>query len=106
AEQMAYSVEKLLDENDDKLPDDVKSEVRADLDALKTALAGTDDAAVDAATERLQASQGKLGEAIYANQDEAPTDDAPESTKDDEDIIDAEVVDDEDDKSDDKDDKK
>jgi len=106
AEQMAYSVEKLLDENDDKLPDDVKSEVRADVDALKTALAGTDDAAVDAATERLQASQGKLGEAIYANQADAPADDAPESTKDDEDIIDAEVVDDEDDKSDDKGDKK
>jgi molecular chaperone DnaK len=98
AEQMAYSVEKLLEDNDDKLPDDVKSEVRADVDALKTALAGTDDAAVDAATERLQASQGKLGEAIYANQTDAPADDAPESTKDDEDIIDAEVVDDEDDK--------
>ena len=107
AEQMAYSVEKLLEDNDDKLPDDVKSEVRADVDALKTALAGTDDAAVDAATERLQASQGKLGEAIYANQADAPADDAPASTKDDEDIIDAEVVDDEEDKNtDDKDDKK
>lgn len=98
AEQMAYSVEKLLEDNDDKLPEDVKSEVRADVDALKTALAGTDDAAVDAAVERLQASQGKLGEAIYANQGDAAADEAPESTKDDEDIIDAEVVDDEDDK--------
>jgi molecular chaperone DnaK len=98
AEQMAYSVEKLLEDNDDKLPDDVKSEVRADVDALKTALAGTDDAAVDAAVERLQASQGKLGEAIYANQGDAETDEAPESNKDDEDIIDAEVVDDEEDK--------
>lgn len=98
AEQMAYSVEKVLEENDDKLPDDVKSEVRADVDALKTALAGTDEGAVDAASERLRASQGKLGEAIYANQAEAPADDTPESTKDDEDIIDAEVVNDEDDK--------
>ena len=96
AEQMAYSVEKLLEENDDKLPDDVKSEVRADVDALKTALAGTDDAAVDVAVERLQASQGKLGDAIYANQGDAAGDETPESTKDDEDIIDAEVVDDED----------
>ena len=96
AEQMAYSVEKLLEENDDKLPDDVKSEIRADVDALKTALAGTDDAAVDAAVERLQASQGKLGDAIYANQGDAEGDETPESTKDDEDIIDAEVVDDED----------
>ena len=95
AEQMAYSVEKLLEDNDDKLPDDVKSEVRADVDALKTALAGTDDAAVDAAVERLQASQGKLGDAIYANQGDTAGDEIPESTKDDEDIIDAEVVDDE-----------
>jgi molecular chaperone DnaK len=108
AEQMAYSVEKLLEENDDKLPVDVESEVRADVDALKTALAGTDEAAVDAAVERLQASQGKLGEAIYANQGDAPADEAPESNKDDEDIIDAEVVEDEDDsaKSADKDDTK
>ncbi len=98
AEQMAYSVEKLLEDNDDKLPDDVKSEVRADVDALKTALAGTDDAAVDAAVERLQASQGKLGDAIYANQGDAAGEETPESTKDDEDIIDAEVVDDEEDK--------
>ncbi len=96
AEQMAYSVEKLLEENDEKLPDDVKSEVRADVDALKTALAGTDDAAVDSAVERLQASQGKLGEAIYANQGDTATDETPESTKDDEDIIDAEVVNDDD----------
>ena len=95
AEQMAYSVEKILDENDEKLPDDVKSEVRGDVDALKTALAGSDDAAVDTALERLQASQGKLGEAIYAaGQDETPNEDSPEN--DDEDIIDAEVVDDED----------
>ncbi len=104
AEQMAYSVEKILDENDEKLPDDVKSEVRSDVDALKSALAGSDDAAVDTALERLQASQGKLGEAIYAaGQDETPNEDSAEN--DDEDIIDAEVVDDEDAK-DDKDDSK
>ena len=98
AEQMVYSVEKVLDENADKLNDDVKSEVRADVDALKTALAGTDDAAVDAAVERLQQSQGKLGEAIYAAGQDAPAEEAAETPKDDEDIIDAEVVEDEDDK--------
>jgi molecular chaperone DnaK len=99
AEQMAYSVEKILDENDEKLPDDVKSEVRSDVDALKSALAGSDDAAVDTALERLQASQGKLGEAIYAaGQDETPNEDSAEN--DDEDIIDAEVVDEEDAKDD------
>jgi molecular chaperone DnaK len=99
AEQMVYSVDKVLDENADKLSEDLMSEVRGDVDALKTALAGTDDAAVDSAVERLQASQGKIGEAIYAAQD-APSDDSAEAPADDEDIIDAEVVDDEDDKND------
>jgi molecular chaperone DnaK len=99
AEQMVYSVDKVLDENADKLSEDLMSEVRGDVDALKTALAGTDDAAVDSAVERLQASQGKIGEAIYAAQD-APSDDSAEAPADDEDIIDAEVVDDKDDKND------
>lgn len=66
AEQLAYSVDKLIADNADKLPEEVKSEVQADVDDLKKALEGTDDAAVKAAFEKLQASQGKLGEAIYS----------------------------------------
>ena len=66
AEQLAYSVDKLIADNADKLPEEVKTEVKADVDALKTALEGTDDAAVKTAFEKLQASQTKLGEAIYA----------------------------------------
>ena len=66
AEQLAYSVEKLIADNDDKLPEDVKTSVKADVDDLKKALEGTDDAAVKSAFEKLQASQTKLGEAIYA----------------------------------------
>lgn len=66
AEQLAYSVDKLIADNADKLPEEVKTEVQADVDALKKALEGTDDAAVKTAFEKLQASQSKLGEAIYA----------------------------------------
>ena len=66
AEQLAYSVDKLIADNADKLPEEVKTEVQADVDALKAALEGTDDAAVKTAFEKLQASQSKLGEAIYA----------------------------------------
>ncbi|WP_457964071.1 molecular chaperone DnaK [Arthrobacter sp. D1-29] len=66
AEQLAYSVDKLIADNSDKLPEEVKTEVQADVDELKKALEGTDDAAVKTAFEKLQASQGKLGEAIYA----------------------------------------
>ncbi|MEY4458568.1 MAG: chaperone DnaK [Actinomycetota bacterium] len=92
AEQLAYSVEKILDENADKLPADITSEVRTDVDALKTALAGSDDAAVAAAFDTLNASQSKLGEALYAAEQAAPAEEA--ATESDEDIIDAEVVED------------
>src|SRR5829696_1103125 len=76
AEQLAYSIEKLIKDNDDKLPADVKSEVQGDVDALKTALAGDDDDAVKSAFEKLTQSQGKLGEAIYASSQAQQTPDA------------------------------
>jgi molecular chaperone DnaK len=100
AEQLAYSTDKLIKENEDKLPDDVKSEVQADVDALKTALAGDDEAAVKTAFDALSESQQKLGQAIYSASQDAPADgaegDAPtEDKSSDEDIVDAEVVDDE-----------
>jgi len=99
AEQLAYSTDKLIKDNEDKLPEDVKSEVQADVDALKSALAGDDDDAVKTAFDRLTESQQKLGAAIYSQEQAAPADGAPEETPaDDEDIVDAEVVDDEDDK--------
>ncbi|MBT1665564.1 molecular chaperone DnaK [Curtobacterium flaccumfaciens] len=103
AEQLVYSIEKLIKENDEKLPADVKSEVQADVDALKSALAGEDDDAVKTAFDKLNESQGKLGQAIYSQQDAAAgaaggEQPAGEQPADDEDIVDAEVVDDEDDK--------
>jgi len=101
AEQMVYSVEKLIKENDDKLSDDVKTTVQADVDAVKAALAGDDDGAVKSAVEKLAESQGKLGEAIYASA-QAETEASAEETKD-EDVVDAEVV--EDDESNEKADK-
>jgi molecular chaperone DnaK len=104
AEQLVYSNEKLIKDNEDKLPEDVKNEVQGDIDALKTALAGDDDETVKTAYEKLSESQQKLGQAIYsaAQASEAPAGDAGEagadgeaSSSDDEDVIDAEVVEDE-----------
>ncbi|KQN87344.1 molecular chaperone DnaK [Arthrobacter sp. Leaf69] len=100
AEQLAYSVDKLIADNAEKLPEEVKTEVQADVDALKAALEGTDDAAVKTAFEKLQASQTKLGEAIYAQAGSpdgatgaqgAPAGEPAAGT--DEDIVDAEIVD-------------
>ena len=102
SEQLAYSVEKLLKDNDEKLPEDVKSEVQADLDGLKTALAGEDDAAVKAAAETLSQSQTKLGEALYSQEGEEATESTEAPAEEDEDIVDAEVVEDETDDTTDK----
>ncbi|AZZ47867.1 molecular chaperone DnaK [Rathayibacter rathayi] len=97
AETLAYSIDKLIKDNEEKLPEDVKSEVQGDVDALKTALAGDDDAAVKTAFDALNASQTKIGQAIYS-QDQAAQSapaDAPADgdKKADEDIVDAEVID-------------
>ncbi len=102
AEQLAYSVEKILKDNDEKLPDDVKSEVQADLDALKSALAGEDEDAVKKAVETLSQSQTKLGEALYQADAESPEPAAEASDSNDEDIVDAEVVEEEQDDTADK----
>lgn len=99
AEQLVYSTEKLLTDNDDKLGDDVKTEVRSALDDLKKALEGEDLAEVTAKQSALVTASQKIGEALYAqNQSDAAQqpagDEAPASAADD-DVVDAEIVDDE-----------
>ncbi|UVJ53967.1 molecular chaperone DnaK [Trueperella pyogenes] len=109
AEQQAYSIEKLLDENKDKLDDAVTTEVRTAVEVLKTALAGTDVEAIKAAQEELNAKAQKIGEALYAQAQAAQAEagaggegwtdaaNAARQPKDD-DIVDAEIVDDKDSK--------
>ena len=93
AEQLAYSTEKLIKDNDDKLSEELKTEVQSDIDALKAALAGEDIEAVKTSQEKLVASSQKIGEAVYAAQPEGSEPAAEESS---EDVVDAEVVEDED----------
>ena len=98
AEQLAYSIDKLIKDNVDKLPEDVKNEVQGDVDALKSALAGDDEDAVKTAYDKLNSSQQKLGEAIYASsqaEQAAPAEEPAAEANSDEDVIDAEVVEDE-----------
>lgn len=103
AENLAYQTQKLLDDNADKLPEELKSEMQADVDAVKKALEGEDDDAVKKAFDTLTEKQQKIGEAIYAQQDagaagasdQAGASDA--GTGADDDVVDAEVVDDDED---------
>ncbi|MGA0567640.1 molecular chaperone DnaK [Rathayibacter sp. KR2-224] len=107
AEQLVYSIEKLIKDNEDKLPADVKTDVQGDVDALKSALAGEDDEAVKTAYDKLTSSQQKLGEAIYQSAQSQGQQGDPnvadpgngEVPNPEEDVVDAEVVDDEDEKS-------
>lgn len=106
AEQLVYSTEKLLTDNDDKLSDDVKTEVRSAVDDLKKALEGDDLAEVTAKQTALVTASQKIGEALYsANQQpegapagEQPADGPAASSAQDDDVVDAEIVDDEGDK--------
>ena len=93
-EQMVYQIEKLIKDNDQKLSEEVKTDVQTDVDALKTALAGEDFDAVKSALEKLNESQTKLGEAIYAAASQEAEQEAPST----EDVVDAEVVDEEEEK--------
>ena len=102
AEQTAYSVEKLIKDDEGAIPEDVKTEVQADVDAVKAALEGDDDDAVKTAFEKLQTSQTKIGEALYAQSQAEGAEGAEAGAEgaqasDDDDIVDAEVVDDDND---------
>ncbi len=101
AEQLVYSLEKLIAENEDKIAEPVKDEVKTDIEALKTALQGEDEAVIKTAFDKLNESQTKLGEAIYQASSEAaegPSPTSGTSAASDEDVVDAEIVDDEDEK--------
>ena len=64
AEQLQYTAEKALKDNSDKVPAEIKTGVQAKIDALKTAKAGTDIAAIKKATEELSGELSKIGEAM------------------------------------------
>ena len=96
AENAAYSTEKVLKDNEGKIPADVASEVSAAIDDVKTALKGDNDDAVKTSFEKLTEVSQKIGQALYqAEQNQAAsgsTDEAPSAAADD-DVVDAEIVD-------------
>ncbi len=98
AENLAYSTEKVLKDNADKIPADVASEVSAAIDTLKTALKGENFAAVKSAMEDLNEKAQRIGQAIYASEQQSqpgtagPAAGAGAGGADD-DVVDAEIVD-------------
>ena len=96
ADSLVYSTEKFLSENADKVGEDLKNEVQADVDALKALLAdeSTEKEAFDAGITKLGESSQKLGAAMYeAAAAEGAAEGAATSEPEDDGVVDAEIVD-------------
>ncbi|HEU4675068.1 MAG TPA: molecular chaperone DnaK [Motilibacteraceae bacterium] len=99
AESLVHQTEKFLADNADKVPAEAKGEVEEALTGLKKALEGTDIAAIRTATDAVAQSSQKLGAAMYANAQAAGGSEQGSagadagSTGADEDVVDAEIVD-------------
>ncbi|GAA1309755.1 molecular chaperone DnaK [Pseudonocardia xinjiangensis] len=105
AESLVYQTEKFVKENDEKLPSDVKDGVNAALGEAQAALKGTDTDAIKSSMEKLATESQKMGAALYqqpgaegAANPGADAGQAQGSNSSDDDVVDAEIVDEEKDK--------
>ena len=99
ADSLIYQSEKMVAENTEKIPEEIKTEVETKISELKSKLAedSVDIATITAATESLQQSIQKLGESVYSqtppeeNQNEGEdSTEQPNSGKDDENTVEGE----------------
>ncbi|HEX9539174.1 MAG TPA: molecular chaperone DnaK [Streptosporangiaceae bacterium] len=100
ADSLAYTTEKFLAENSDKVPDDIKSEVEVAIADLKKALEGTDTDAIREASEKAAQVSQKMGTAIYAQSQASAQEGEPgaaagetQTPSDDDEVVEAEIVD-------------
>ncbi|MFT3716190.1 MAG: molecular chaperone DnaK [Gordonia sp. (in: high G+C Gram-positive bacteria)] len=94
AESLVHQTEKVLKENEDKVPSDVADGVKSAVEEANEALKGTDTAAIRAAIEKLSEKSQAMGQAIYANASADADSAAGDASGADDDVVDAEVVDD------------
>jgi len=90
ADTLAYSIEKTLSENEAKIPDDVKGEIRAKIDSLRDSLKGEDYDNIKTLHDELMQASFKMSEALYKSA-ETPSEE-PMPTPQDDNVIEAEVV--------------
>jgi molecular chaperone DnaK len=101
ADTLVYQTEKLLKDQGDKFTGDEKSAVEEKLADLKTAIGGTDIEAIRNATDALMSASQSFTQKLYesaAQQSggDGSGPDAGTSAPSDDDVVDAEIVDDED----------
>jgi molecular chaperone DnaK len=103
AENAAYQAEKQLEELGDQVDADAKSEIESAISDVRSALGSEDAAEIKAKTDALQAAFHKVSDQIYqaAQQQAAASGDGAAAAEDgagaepEEEVVDAEVVDDE-----------
>ena len=66
ADHMIHQAEKVIKDNEEKIPADVKAEVMTKLETLKTVAKGNDSAALRKEMDEFNESLQKIGEHIYA----------------------------------------
>jgi len=99
ADSLVYQTEKFLGENEDKVPEDIKSEVRDALAEVKKALESNDTEAIKSASERAAQVSQKMGTAIYQQaqaqqaSSQSESADGSSGTQDDDEVVEAEIVD-------------
>jgi molecular chaperone DnaK len=72
ADTMAYQSEKMLRDNKDKIPAELNTEAEAKIAAVREALKGTDVNAIKSATQALNDTMQKIGQAVYSKQQPPP----------------------------------
>ena len=102
---LVFRTEKLLSENAESIGDDVKAPVVEAVDKLKEALKGEDNDAVKSAIEDLNTKAAAMGQAMYAaaqakaqSEQQSGGESEAASGEAQDDVVDAEIVDDEDSK--------
>ncbi|HEX6967588.1 MAG TPA: molecular chaperone DnaK [Micromonosporaceae bacterium] len=102
AEQLQWQTEKFLAESGDKLPAESREQLNEALGELRSALGGADISAIKAAHEKLAQVSQQVGSALYTQQAQqaegagatGATGGAGGATKGGEDVVDAEIVED------------
>jgi molecular chaperone DnaK len=72
ADTLAYTAEKTLREQKDKIPSELNQEVESKVQAVRSALQGTDISAIRQATQELNEAMQRIGAAIYQQQQQQP----------------------------------
>ncbi|MBM7113271.1 molecular chaperone DnaK [Archangium primigenium] len=73
ADSLLYTTEKSLEEYGNVLQEKDRTDIKADLDALKELLKGSDPAAIKEAYQKLESSAYRIADALYADQSKAST---------------------------------